>query len=153
MSEERFIEVSITNDLSECTITDYQVLDDTIHGYVDVLVRALEGITFHRNTIYQGLKEWCANFESESVECEAPPKEKFLLRCKDMIVVTTLDEFNKKISVTGKVYDIVFDSKEDWYQVTWGNANRTFTWTLSLAQLEGEPFTIHGFSYIIEKKK
>ena len=63
--ERQFIEIGIANELGECIISDYQVIDETIHGYVDMVVRALEGITFGRKTIYQGFKQWCyANKEA-----------------------------------------------------------------------------------------
>ena len=65
--EKQFIEVGIANELSECVVTDHQVIDETIHGYVDMVVRALEGVTFHRKTIYQGFKQWCSAYE-ESLE-------------------------------------------------------------------------------------
>lgn len=65
--DKQFVEVGIANELSKCVIEDKQVIDDTIHGYVDMVVRALEGVTFHRKTIYQGFKQWCSDYE-ESLE-------------------------------------------------------------------------------------
>jgi len=63
--ERQFVEIGISNELSECIISDYQVLDETIHGYVDMVVRALEGVTFHRTTIYKGFKQWCDDYEED----------------------------------------------------------------------------------------
>ena len=55
-----FINVQISNEDGFAEVEDKNPIDSTIHGYVDMIVRALNGLTFSTDVIYDGLKAWCA---------------------------------------------------------------------------------------------
>lgn len=54
MNEEHFIEVIITNENGSTAILDTNPMGETIHEYMDVIARALHGLSFHPNTIEDG---------------------------------------------------------------------------------------------------
>jgi len=58
-----FINISIQNELNFCEVEDKYVSDETIHNYVSMCARALEGITFSKRTVYEGFKGWVEAFE------------------------------------------------------------------------------------------
>lgn len=58
-----FINITIQNELGFCEIEDKLVSDETIHNYVAMCARALEGITFSKQTVYDGFKSWVEAYE------------------------------------------------------------------------------------------
>lgn len=57
------INVTITDDISEATVVMKHPINNDIFEYVAIVSDCLRGISFNDETIYNGFKEWCINYE------------------------------------------------------------------------------------------
>ena len=58
-----FINVQISNEDGFAEVENKDPSDITISAYVDLVARALIGLTFSEKTIYNGFKQWCDEYE------------------------------------------------------------------------------------------
>ena len=56
-----FINVQISNEDGFIEVEDKNPTDETIHTYIDLVARALRGLTFLDKSITAGFQEWIDN--------------------------------------------------------------------------------------------
>jgi len=57
------IRVTISDDISEATAIMKRPINNDIFEYTAIVCDALAGLSFSKETIYNGVKEWCINYE------------------------------------------------------------------------------------------
>lgn len=61
------IEVSIIDDISESRVVMKEPINNDIFEYVAVISDCLKGLSFAKETIYNGFKDYCVAYEKDNV--------------------------------------------------------------------------------------
>lgn len=134
-----FINIQVSNQDGFIEIEDKETIDETIHTYVDVFVRALVGLTFSKQTIASGFKRWLDDYNPSSEDVANDPTEDE--DASQQIKIYT--SCNMEDSTVGTLLGISHEAG-DWYKLCFISNGSVYNWTLNLSQIGGEAFSIDG---------